>query len=71
MNSRNKKVKASIAMKRNKTNASQKLCKTISTRKIAKTVMPINPMLPRNYTMEDRIKLKAFEKSILLSSERE
>lgn len=67
MHSRNGKVKNQTSMERKKAKSSRVLCKTVKVRRNGKIVMPINPMLPRNYSMEERAKLKDFERSVISS----
>ncbi len=38
---------------------------TVVHRKNGKVVVPLNPVLHRKYTMEERRKLRAFERSIM------
>lgn len=66
MHSRNGKVKKQASLGRKEKKA-QVLCKTVKVRSNRKVVMPINPMLPRNYSMEERAKLRDFERSVMSS----
>lgn len=67
MHSRNGKVKNQTSVGRKKEKSAQVLCKSVKVRRNGKIVMPINPMLPRNYSMEERAKLKDFERSVMSS----
>lgn len=67
MHSRNGKVKNQTPTERKKAKSSQVLCKTVKVRRNGKMAMPINPMRPRNYSMEERAKLKDFERSVISS----
>lgn len=67
MRSQRGKFKNQKSTERKRKKSAQVLCEAAKVRRNGKMIMPINPMLSKNYSMEERAKLKDFERSVISS----